>query len=152
MKNAPLIIFFLFFSTQFNAQTVETMELAHKKYSSDSLNKLYFNRVLTDEIIEAFETSTDFFIREWRGFTKEYMAFLQNNHFNFGKKTVMQIEVFFNKNEKIDCFFYQINNSTLTETQNKKLKELTIEFSKAYIFTLDASKPFSNYGTITFIQ
>jgi hypothetical protein len=142
-----LLINYLGFS-----QTVMKMPEAYKKYNQDSLHKVYFDRLMTDEILEVFQTSNDFFVREWRGFTQAYGRYLHDQHFNFGRQMKATIEVCFNKDEKIDLFFIKVNDANFTEEQYNKLLALTKEFCKSYKFTLDAAKPFMNSGTVTFMD
>jgi hypothetical protein len=151
MKIISFISFILLSNLCFN-QIVMKLSDSDKKFKNDSLRNIYFDRLLSDEIIEVFETSTDFFIKEWRGFTQAYGRFLHDNHFDFGKQMKGQIEVYFNKNEKIDLFFIEIRDQSFPQEKYTKLLELTKEFAKNYKFTLDASKPFMNSGSITFIN
>jgi hypothetical protein len=151
MKTLFLLTFNLLLNFSFG-QIVMKLADSDIKYKKDSLKNVYFDRLMTDEIIEVFETSTDFFIREWRGFTKVYGRYLHDHNFVFGKQMNAQIEVYFNKNEGIDLFFIRINEANYSESQYQKLLELTKEFCKTYKFTLDASKPFTNSGTVTFMN
>lgn len=134
------------------SQVVMKLSDAQLKYNQDSLHRVYFDRLMTDEILEVFQTSNEFFLKEWRGFTQAYGRYLHEQNFNFGKQMKANIEVCFNKEEKIDLFFIKVNDANFTEEQYKKLLALTKEFCKIYKFTLDAAIPFMNSGSVTFMN
>lgn len=151
MKTLLFSLFLILSSVSFS-QIVMKLPDAQKKYKQDSLHTVYFDRLMTDEILEVFQTSNDFFVREWRGFTQAYGRYLHEQNFNFGKQMKATIEVCFNKEEKIDLFFIKVNDASFTEEQYKKLLALTKEFCKTYKFTLDAAIPFMNSGSVTFMN
>lgn len=151
MKTLFFSLFLMLSSVSFS-QIVMKLPEAQKKYRQDSLHTVYFNRLMSDEILEVFQTSNDFFLKEWRGFTQAYGRYLHDQHFNFGKQMKATIEVCFNKEEKIDLFFIKVNDTNFTEEQYTKLLVLTKEFCKTYKFTLDASIPFMNSGSVTFMN
>ena len=137
-------------STALFAQNVEKMDDALRKYRQDSLQEIYFNRIFSEEITTCFKVSPELFLAEWSKFSRAVAKYAHDHDFIWGKKTIAQVDVYFNKDEKIDHFFVEVRDPAFTEEKYRKLMALLKDFSKEYKFTIDAAIPFTNSGSITF--
>ncbi|MFN5418399.1 MAG: hypothetical protein ACK5B9_15175 [Flavobacteriia bacterium] len=142
-----LLLSFLSFS-----QTILKIEDSEQKYRKDSLQEVYFNRIFSDEITTCFDVSQEMFIVEWSKFTRAVSKYLHEQNFVWGKKYLGNIEVYFNKDEKIEFFFLTMRDKEYPQEQYDKLFALLKQFAQEYTFKIDAKIPFSNSGTITFID
>lgn len=147
-----LIVCACFFVFNSFSQKVMKIQDAEKMYDKDSLNQKYFDRVFTEEIDTCFDVSQEMFIAEWSKFTRSISKHFHDNNFIWGKKTVGNIEVYFNKEEKVDFFFITIREKDFSEEQYAKMFVLLNSFFKDYKFKIDAKIPFSNAGSITFLD
>lgn len=151
MRLSLVVLCSLFVFNSFS-QKVMKIQDAEKVYDKDSLQKKYFDRVFTEEIDTCFDVSQEMFIVEWSKFTRSISKYFHDNNFIWGKKTMGNIEVYFNKDEQIDFFFISIREKDYPEGQYQKMFVLLNQFVKDYKFKIDAKIPFSNSGSITFID
>ncbi|MCE3294353.1 MAG: hypothetical protein K0R65_67 [Crocinitomicaceae bacterium] len=145
-----LALLCLSFPALFFGQKVEKMELAMRKYAQDSLQEIYFNRIFSDEITECFQASPELFLAEWSKFSRGVAKYIHEKNFTWGQKTTAMVDVYFNRDEKIDHFFISVKDPSFPEDKYRKLMALLEDFSKEYKFTIDAAIPFSNSGSIIF--
>lgn len=131
-------------------QNVMKIKDAERKYRQDSLQEVYFNRIFSDEISTCFQASPELFMVEWSKFSRAVSKYAHSQNFIWGKKTIAQVEVYFDQEEKIDHFFVYVRDPEFSEERYSQLMDLLREFAKEYKFTLDAAIPFSNSGSITF--
>lgn len=151
MKSSLVVFSCLFVLNSFS-QKVMKIQDAEKVYDKDSLQQKYFDRVFTEEIDTCFDVSQEMFIVEWSKFTRAISKYLHENNFIWGKKVMGNIEVYFNKEEKVDFFFITIREKEFPEEQYEKMFVLLNAFFKDYKFKIDAKIPFSNAGSITFLD
>lgn len=147
-----LFFIFLGFVGTFNAQVVMSIEDSENKFNKDSLQEHYFYRIMSDEISECFDVPTDFFMNEWSKFTRELGVYLKDNNVLFGLRTKGTIEVYFNKEGKIDLFFISLRESQFPVDFYEKLYAGIKNFSKDYKFTIQAKQKFTNTGGVTFMH
>lgn len=152
MINKLFLVTFLFTSFNIFSQKVMSIEDSEKTYAKDSLQELYFYRIMSDEITECFDVSPELFLVEWSKFTREITKYMKENNFLFGKQMKGLIEVYFNKNGNIDYFFISLRDPEFPKEKFDKMLKLLGEFSKDYKFTIEAKQAFSNMGGISFVQ
>ncbi|MGV3629555.1 MAG: hypothetical protein ACO1O6_00015 [Bacteroidota bacterium] len=140
----------LFVSGLSFGQNVMQMDEALRRFPQDSMQQVYFNRIFSEEITECFQVSPELFLAEWSKFARAVAKYVHEKEFVWGKKTIAQVDVYFNKDEKIDHFFLSVKDPAFSEEKYRKLMAVLQEFSKEYKFTIEAAIPFSNAGTITF--
>lgn len=145
-----LVLACLCFSLFSSGQNVVKMEDALRRYPQDSMQQIYFNRIFSEEITECFQVSPELFLAEWSKFNRGIARYLHDKNFIWGKKTVAQVDIYFNKDEKIDHFFISVKDPGFSEERYGELMSLLEDFSREYKFTIDAAIPFSNSGSITF--
>lgn len=149
MKNLlSLSLFFVCFIG--NTQIVMTADVAEKKFSKDSLQSIYFNELFAGDITQVFDVGTEFFIDEWSRFVNSTGRFLYNKHFQWGKMTRGDLDVYFNKEGKIDLLFISLRDNELTEENKQLLLSLLNEFAKEYKFKITPKIPFSNSGSFQY--
>lgn len=145
-----LILLICSFSSCFYAQQIMKIEDAEKKFKRDSIQMLYFDRIFSDEITDCFDVSPELFIVEWSKFGRALSKYFHENGFVWGKKTTATIEVYFDKDEKIELFFITIRDKEFPEDKYTKVFELINKFAREYKFTIDAKLAFTNAGSVTF--
>lgn len=145
-----LVVAFLCLSAFSFGQNIMKMEDGMRKYPQDSMQQIYFNRIFSDEITECFQVSPEVFLVEWSKFSRGIAKYLHSKNFIWGKKTVAQVDVYFNKDERIDHLFISVKDPGFSEERYGELMSLLEDFSREYKFTIDAAIPFSNVGSVTF--
>lgn len=148
------LLFFtcLFFAGNFFSQTILTIEDSNKKFDKDSLQEHYFFEIMSADITDCFDVSGEVFIDEWEKFTRGLAKYLKDKNFLFGLRTKANLEVYFNKEGKIDLFFYAFRDANFPPEFHEKFIKHISEFAKEYKFTIVAKQAFSNSGSITFMH
>lgn len=134
------------------SQQIMKIEEADTKFRRDSLEEVYFNRIFSDEISSCFDVSQEMFIVEWSKYLRNLSKFIHDEKFYWGKKTMAQIEIYFNADEKVELLFITVRDKDFDEIKYQKLTELIKKFVSVNKFNIQAKIPFSNSGSITFMD
>lgn len=149
MKKVFLLLLVLC-STTLSAQQIYKWSDAEKKFSKDSLQGIYFSELFAGDMTQVFDVQPDFFIDEWSKFVNSIGRFLYSKHFHWGKMTRGDIDVYFNKEGKIELLFISLRDNTLTKENEELLLALLHEFAKDYKFKIAPKIPFSNSGSFQY--
>lgn len=145
-----LFIGILFLVQLAHSQQVMSLHEARTAYSQDSLNQIYYNELFASDMSEVFDVTPDVFIDYWSIFIRALGRHLDREHFEWGKLTRGQVEVYFNASGKIELFFFALRDTEFTPEKMTQLETLIKQFAAEFTFGIRPKIPFSNSGSFQF--